>query len=334
MQRRFLPLFLTVAASLALLGRGELQAEPLAELASFSAFKTVNLDKLASGTVMSSRGTPMSASRDLAVESLYVVRKTLAKTGELHLHWNGARHSELKVYLHGDVTAPPTAAQYQRVGSPPSNASTKALMAATEKLGSGTTDLQMSQAEAKAGTSFGAFWSNLLHRRAEAYFSGGPGRLPPYETKGETVRSSEEFARLLKDAGKLRARFSSLVEATPLGGGKGSLPGTHYWEMVDVEGLAAVNLGAFYHRAGPSAWQAVDVQYYSSGGYYVFVTFYQMWPVNIGGQECTLVWRGDLLSSAGLASLRGVERMGSSTAMMRETQKSVKALLADAAKAP
>ncbi len=63
------------------------------------------------------------------------------------------------------------------------------------------------------------------------------------------------------------------------------------------------------------------------------LTFLQMWPVNVGGQECTLVWRGDPISSQALAALHGVERMGSGTAMMRETQKNIKALLDDAGKA-
>jgi len=45
--------------------------------------------------------------------------------------------------------------------------------------------------------------------------------------------------------------------------------------------------------------------------------------------EATLVWQGDLVSSTTLASLHGVERMGSSTAMMRETQKFIERFLSD-----
>jgi hypothetical protein len=59
-----------------------------------------------------------------------------------------------------------------------------------------------------------------------------------------------------------------------------------------------------------------------------------MWPVTIGGQDSTLVWRGDFISAASLATLHGTERMGSGTAMMRETQKSIKLLVNDAAKGP
>ena len=69
-------------------------------------------------------------------------------------------------------------------------------------------------------------------------------------------------------------------------------------------------------------------------GYCALLSFVQMWPVTIAGQDATLVWRGDLISSTTIGSLHGVERMGSSTAMMRETQRSIEALLGDIAKTP
>lgn len=326
-----------IAGILALVAGANLHADPVAEMASFSVFKTVNLEKLASGTVMSVRGVPMSGARDLALESCYVVRKPLQKTADFQRLWNAARHSELKVYLHADFPLPPNAAQFQQVGNAPANASVKALMAVTEKLPASSAELQLSNADAKAfkpGSGFAAYWSNLLFHRAETYVSGGFAALPPYETKGEAVRNGDEIARLLKEAGKVRTQFSTLLDGTPLLGGKAAFPASFYWEMFDVEGLAAFNLGVLYGRSTPGGYQSVDAQYYASGGYYTFLTFCQMWPVTIGSQECTLVWRGDLISSPGLASLHGVERMGSSTAMMRETQRNIKCLLDDASKSP
>jgi len=332
--------FLSIACLIAFAGR--LQADPAADLKSFSVFKDVNLEKLASGTIMAARGAAMASPRDLAIETCYVVRKPLQKTADLHVQWNPARHSELKVFLHGDLSIPPTPAQFQQLSAAPANSAVKWLNSATEKLDAGTGPLQLSAAEAKAfkadaGSGRGglspaaaAFWSNLLHRRAEAFLTGGMSRLPAYEFKGETVRTSEEVARLLKEAPKVRTQFAGLLEATPLAGGKGSITPAAYWEMFDAEGEAALNLGVSYYRAGTSTWQGVDAQYYASGAYYALLTFYQMWPVTIGGQECTLVWRADLISAQSLATLHGVERMGSGTAMMRETQKTIKSLLDDA----
>jgi hypothetical protein len=48
-----------------------------------------------------------------------------------------------------------------------------------------------------------------------------------------------------------------------------------------------------------------------------------MWPVSVDGKASTLVWRGDMISSASLASLHGVERLGSESAMMKDISKAI-----------
>ncbi|MEP6670308.1 MAG: hypothetical protein ABJF10_14200 [Chthoniobacter sp.] len=323
-------------------------ADPVTELAAVSTFKSVDLDKLAGGAMQIARGPAMNFPRGLAVESVYVLRTPVPKALELHEQWNPNKHPELKVYLHGELSAKPTLAEYQKLAAAPGNASVKAFAAATQKLGSGATTLQMSNADVKAfgsqaapATGGGAlppkvasFWSSLLQQRTQAFLSGGASRLPPYETSGETIRLSDEIAHLLKDAPKVRSQFGALIEANPLTGSKTAQPQSAYWEMFDVEGLAAVNLGALFVRTSGDTCQVVDGQFYASGGYYALLTFYQMWPVKIGGKDCTLVWRTDLISAAELATLHGVERMGSSTAMMRETKKSIESLLKDAGQNP
>ena len=46
-----------------------------------------------------------------------------------------------------------------------------------------------------------------------------------------------------------------------------------------------LTLGASYRRSGPNGtYQAADALYYASGGYYVGLTLYQMWPVEVGGR--------------------------------------------------
>lgn len=322
-------------------------ADPLAELAAASSFKDVNLDKLAGGTVQMARGPAMSFPRGLAVESVYVVRKPVAKALELHQQWNPNKHPELKVFLHGELSAHPTAAEFQKVGSAPSNTPVKAFVAETQKLAGGSANLQLSRADVKAYASqtgadsggtmppkVAAFWSNLLLQRTQAFLGGGMAKLPPYETGGESVRAADEVARLLKDAPKVRSLFAPLIEANPITGTKSTPPQSAYWEMFDADGLGAFNLGALYVRMNGDVCQALDGQYYASGGYYALLTFYQMWPVKIGGKDCTLIWRADLISAPALATLRGVERMGSSTAMMRETKKSIESLLKDAGQNP
>ena len=321
-------------------------ADPVAELLAFSSFKTVNLEKLSAGTVQATRGPVMSFPRGLAVESCYVVRKPLQKTAEFHQQWNPARHSDLKVWIHSDLTPRAGIAEFQKLRGAPANGAVRKFVAATQKLGAGPGDLQLSKAEAKAfestpGSDAGAmppkvadFWSSVLSQRAQAFASGGLSRQPPYENGSEAIRVADEISRLLKGAGKMRGQFAGVLDGASLSGGKGSLAPSMYWELVGVEDDAALNLGASYAKAGAGTWQSVEVQYFATSGYCAFVTLTQMWPVTIGGQEMTLVWQGDLISSNELASLHGVERMGSSTAMMRETQKFIERFVTDANKAP
>jgi hypothetical protein len=313
------------------------KADPVGEVKAFSAFKDVNLEKLAGGTILSARGATMSFPRGLAVESLYVVRKPLQKTVDFHRRWNPASHPELKVMIHGELPAKPTTSDFQKIESVPSNGAVKSWTAATQKLGSGDTELQLSNAEvqsfAKAGSP-AAFWSNVLAQRGQAFAAGGAARLPPYETRGEAVRVADEIANLLKGAPKVRSQFAGLIDSTPLTAGKGAGPQTLYWEMIEVEGRAALNLGAVYTKKVGESWQMLEGAYYASSGYYVLLTLSQLWPVTIAGEECTLEWRGHLISAESLGTLRGVERMGSGTAMMRETKKSIELFARDAAKAP
>ena len=80
-----------------------------------------------------------------------------------------------------------------------------------------------------------------------------------------------------------------------------------------------VTLGASYY----GTQQAVDALYYASGGYYVALTLYQLWPVTVNGKASTLVWRGDMISASSLADLHGIERLGSESAMMKDISKAV-----------
>jgi hypothetical protein len=97
-----------------------------------------------------------------------------------------------------------------------------------------------------------------------------------------------------------------------------------YWELLDADDQGVVTLGASYNRGGSEGtYQAADVLYYASGGYYVALTLYQLWPVTVEGKPSTLVWRGDMISSASLGSLRGVERLGSESVMMKNITKAV-----------
>ncbi|MFZ3375101.1 MAG: hypothetical protein WA183_06065, partial [Chthoniobacterales bacterium] len=169
-----------------------------------------------------------------------------------------------------------------------------------------------------------AFWCNLLAARAKSFISGGISAQPPYDHGGEAVRAGDEVNSLLKQQDKIGRQFSSFLSETGVGRGAGSIKPELYWELLDVDDQGVLTLGASYNRAGASgAYQAADILYYASGGYYVALTLYQMWPVTAEGKASTLVWRGDMISSASLASLHGVERLGSESAMTKDISKAI-----------
>jgi hypothetical protein len=317
-----------------------LAADAVSELAGFSIFDTVDVNELAKSDVKTMPGPPMGG-RFLSVQSCYVVPGSPEKHIEALRQWNPTKHPELKVFLHSDLPTSPTAANFTKLKDAPDNASVRALVAATEKLGS---DLQISKEEAKKFSGGGGgggvmpasvvnFWTDILTTRTKKFASGGSAAQPPYDHTGEAIRPSDEFSSLLKQQDKVRRQFSAFLGGTGIGRGAGSLGPELYWELLDVDDRGVLTLGASYHRAAAGgAQQAADALYYASGGYYVVLTLYQMWPVTANGKPSTLVWRGDMISSAALASLHGVERLGSESAMRKDISKAVTAFRKDTAR--
>jgi hypothetical protein len=316
------------------------KADPITELRSLSVFPNAELVKLAGGDVLASRGPAMNSGRALSVESAYILRLPLKSAVAFQQKWTPVRHPELKVFIQGDLSGKGTAADFQKLATAPANSSVKNFIDVTLRLPGDGSKLQLSQAEVRSYVPGGAtsgtvpaavtdFWTKILLQRAQSFASGGLSGLAPYETTGSPIRAADEVAQLVKDSPKVQSQFASLISGTAIGGGKGSLPGAPYWQLFDVDGLAAVTLGASYVKPSGAGYQLADLQYYASGGIYALVAFYQLWPVQIAGREETLVWRVDLTSASALGNLRGVERLGSGAAMMREVQKSVRALLTD-----
>jgi hypothetical protein len=169
-----------------------------------------------------------------------------------------------------------------------------------------------------------AFWSDVLTGRTKDFISGGMAAQPPYDHAGPSVRASDEINGLLREQGKIRQQFLGLLGQSGIGRGAGSLRPELYWELLDVDDHGVVTLGASYSRSGTGgSYQSADVLYYASGGYYVALTLYQLCPVAVDGKSSTLVWRGDMISSAELGSLHGVERLGSESVMMKNITKAV-----------
>ena len=322
--------FKTLAALIAILltASSGVQADPASELASFSVFPTVDLAQLA-GDAKTVRGAPMSTPRFLSVQSCWVAPGAPSAQIEAMRRWNPSSHGELNILLHANGS------DFSRLRNAPNNSAVQALVTATEKL---SPELQISKAEASkfspgAGGGMsgpvGNFWSSLLGARAQAFASGGSSSQPPYDHTGQAIKPGEELSGLLRQQEKIRKQFAPLLENSGIGRGAGGKP-EQYWELIEIEDKGVLSLGASYSRAtSGGGFQAADVLYYASGGYYAGVTLYQMWPVTVDGKPSTLVWRGDLFSSPELAGLRGVERLGSESSMIKDVSKAVRAFRRD-----
>jgi hypothetical protein len=242
--------------------------------------------------------------------------------------WNPTEHHEPKVYLHGDLPGSPSEAAFAKLKSAPDNGPVRALANATAKMAN---ELQLSREEAakwKGGNGAlsgagGDFWIGVLAGRAHAFSSGGTSAQPPYDHAGAAVRPGDELNGLLREQGKIRKQFAGLLDSTGIGRGAGSFKPDLYWELLNADDVAVATLGASYSRNSGGNVQAADTFYYASGGYYVTLTLHQMWPVDVNGKPHTLIWRGDMVSSASLADLHGVEKLGSESAMMKDIAKSI-----------
>jgi hypothetical protein len=187
------------------------------------------------------------------------------------------------------------------------------------------------KADAIGSPAFIGFWSGALAKRAQAFSAGGLPAVPPYTVSGQKISPAEEAAGLLKAVPKINAQFKVVLNAAGLSGKSAHDAG--YWEVVNTEGTAAVTLGASASTHSPGkAAQMADIQYYSSGSFYVFLTVQHLWPTTRAGKPATLIWRGDLLSAAELGRLRGIERSAAGSAMGKEIVKTISAFQKDAAR--
>ncbi len=322
-------LILALGLALLLTQPGAAQADALSELAGFSVFSSVDLNQLAAGQVKSERGPKMASQRYLSVQTVYVVPRPPAREVELLGQWSPTRHPELKVYLHQDLPASPGAENFAKIRALPDIGPVRALMSNSQRASDA---IQLSQAEMQKLRAISAggpaaltgFWIETLAARSKAYTNGGSAAQPPYEAGGQTIKPAQELNGLLQSQDRVRAQFSGLLSGTGIGRGGGGMRPRHYWELLSVEDAGVLTLGAGYQRAGSNgSYQRADTLYYASGGYYVTLTLWHLWPVNIGGKASTLVWRGDMVSSASLAGLRGIERLGSESAMKKNITRSI-----------
>ena len=316
-----LALFFPVAA---------LAADPVTELAKFSVFGVVSLPQLAKGEIKTGQGTPMSTGRFLSVESCFVVPNPPAKVIATLRQFDPTAHRDLKVFLHSELSAAPSVAGFSKLNNPPNNSAVETLTAATRKM---STDLQISRAEAQrysANQPVFVFWSDLLAKRAQDFVAGGAAREAPYDYTKGSIQPGREFAELIRQQGNVSRQFGGFLAKTGLFGGKGAIKPDLYWELLQAEDNGVLTLGASYSQPTTGGVQIADGLYYASGGYYVSLTLFQLWPVTIDGRASTLVWRGNFISARAVGDLHGIGRLGAESAMKKDILRAVTIFRRDA----
>jgi hypothetical protein len=68
-----------------------------------------------------------------------------------------------------------------------------------------------------------------------------------------------------------------------------------------------------------------DIEYYLNSGIYVSIELEQLSRVTVNGQEATVVWRDDLVSTSNVAYLHGTERLASGMIMLQDVKQAVDA---------
>src|SRR3984893_11085503 len=108
-------------------------ADPASELAAFSVFDKIDIVDLAKSDAKTMHGPPMGG-RFLSVQSSYVSPGAPAQQMEALRKWNPTKHRELKVFLHSDLPASPSPANFSKLKDAPDNGSVRRLVEATQKL--------------------------------------------------------------------------------------------------------------------------------------------------------------------------------------------------------
>src|ERR1700747_15757 len=86
--------------------------------------------------------------RDMSAQSADVGGGPVKTTVGLIQQWDPTRHSELRIYLQGDLPSRVSAESFHNLGSAPRNSAVRGLVDATQKLPGDASKLQLSSGEA------------------------------------------------------------------------------------------------------------------------------------------------------------------------------------------
>lgn len=317
-------------------------ADPLVELQSFTDFTAVDLKELADGEILTQRGNALELARGISVQTCFFIKAPPKVTVETIQTWNASRHKALGVFHHHNFSAPVRDDDFELLNLDSGNSAVRWLVSRTLAAKADHSEFQISRADAEQivaqvqgqppGASLAAqCWKKILMSRAAKFQQQGIASVPPSEMDGPPVKTATEIRSLLRTVPRIVARFSPLLAQARLIDKPSAPPSPaiaqNYWELFDVDGHAALKLGAVFLRSFDHHYQVLDCEYYVTNGYYTLLIGYEVWPVEGG----SLVWRADLLSADSLAKAKGIERMAHDNILVLEIRKSIRCLREDVA---
>jgi hypothetical protein len=306
----------------------------------FTSFHDVDVNAMASGTILQARGPIMAFPRGITSQSLFIINAAPADVAKKLVTWNPSSHADLQVWFHKSLPPQPTVADFADLANLPDNKSVQFQIDSTAKFNPDSPQLQVSKEEAQLIASTAAqekdpkalyakVWGQILVGRINTFLGGGAASETD-EAAGGDVHPISDVKSLLHSDARIYGQYQRLLNQTPFKALAGSsatrIAATNlYCDIFDVQGSAALGTGAIYQAPNGNSIQSVDVEYYTNYGVYCTIELEQMWPISVNGQNATLIWRDDLVSAPNVAFLHGTERLASSMIMLQETKGGVQA---------
>ncbi|MEO6786740.1 MAG: hypothetical protein ABI318_11450 [Chthoniobacteraceae bacterium] len=283
----------------------------------------ISLRELAAGKIATANNASMNLARGMSCQAVFVVNAPLEMTHAKLLKFNPAKHPELEVFQHR-VFHDDKDSGFDKLLLDPKNKASAALIrsmgdASAIQLGKREVPLMPRQRTAAAAQ---LFLSGILHERWTRFSKAGDFGSVGTHDAGSEIRS------LLAEEPRVARHFGPLLAPLAPRGAPGT-PKYSYWDLSVVDKKAAVQLGAVYGVEMPDRRQVLDVTWYSSNGYLVSITLYELLPFTLDGKARTLVWQGSLVSTTGIEGGLGIKRKIGSHMMLSDTEKWIRIFRAE-----
>ncbi len=304
--------------------------DPTATIKGYSDFRQIDLSRLGGGEILSARGALMKFRNGIAGQTCFAVAAPAPEVARHLQTWDPAPYADLKVYADHALHVPCDSTDFCQLDFHPNEYPIRWLLEQTAVTTPARSALNVSRAEAARLAACpqkpAGCWAQLLCDRASAFQQKGLAGVQPYEVAGDTVAPAYQLRTMLLEHIAVSREFEPLLRAMGLLGSEPvrSLVPFYYWTLFEADHHATLNLGAVYLLPAGAHYQLADVQYYVSNDYYASITLYEVWPIQVGGQAGSLVWRGDYFAAPSLAFTKGTERIAYGALMLQDIKKEIR----------